>query len=431
MRDIIYLLLYCLIESLNVGMIYTIILGAELTRKKHRYVLAVFLFFLFHTAVFVKLGYRDATGMTVFTTALFPMLLIEKEKKKYLFLYVFVKVFPSVIAISSTFIAAVVLHVPERVILDTALYASVCQCAPVFFLSGVWLYRKRKKTNILPYLDSKQCILFTTAAVCCFFMLAPMQVLAARKELGWEITVAGTAVSAASLILLGVTVLQGIVVSREIRLKARTELLEKYMQMQKEYFLQTVLQDKEMRKFRHDINAHLAMLQSYCERGEFSQLSRYVSRIAKETAKTKTECYTGNPGIDAVLRPTLQEAERKGIEVETESALPAGLPIEEFDLCIILSNLIKNAAEACEKQPVGQCRKIWIFFGAYYNRLYLRVKNTIAGPVGEEGNRLATTKKDKNRHGFGSENVRRAVEKYSGELTYDSTEKEFTVEIII
>ena len=42
-----------------------------------------------------------------------------------------------------------------------------------------------------------------------------------------------------------------------------------------------------------------------------------------------------------------------------------------------------------------------------------------------------STKEDKNKHGFGSKNIRAVVEKYGGELRYHIENDMFTIEIIL
>ncbi len=48
-----------------------------------------------------------------------------------------------------------------------------------------------------------------------------------------------------------------------------------------------------------------------------------------------------------------------------------------------------------------------------------------------EGLNRKTSKKDKNLHGFGTQNMRRALEKYDGMLKSEAEEDAFTVSIMI
>ncbi len=114
-----------------------------------------------------------------------------------------------------------------------------------------------------------------------------------------------------------------------------------------------------------------------------------------------------------------------------EGALPKQYKVEEYDLCILISNLLTNALEACERMPAGKARYIQIKAGSYQDKLYISVENSTNGKVAVEGERLYTTKKDKQNHGLGSENVVRIVKKYDGLLHYDSDENSFLAEICI
>lgn len=432
MENRLILLLHLATEFINMTMVYTTIFGASLMKKKWKIVLTVAIVVCGHLLLLESFGLQDAKGMSFFTIVAVPLFIVSGRKRTLLALYPFAVIMASVVGVSVSFLVACILGVSEATVLENDYLGIVCQCAPMF-LMGVWsAWRKFKKIELSQiHLDIKQYILFYTVAVCELFMLGPIQNMSKHPELGMDATFAGVAVSIACIAFAVLAVWQGIVVHREIRLQEQNRVLGDYMQLQKEYYTDIVAKDEELRRFRHDMAAHTQVLQAYCENVEDVGLKHYVENMAKETGRYERKVYTGNHGVDAILGRTEQEAKEKGIRFTVEGALPSRARVEEYDLCIILSNLLKNAIEACEQVREVENRYVKLQVGSYEEALCLAVENSVAGRVKLEDNRLLTTKADKKNHGIGSENVARAVKKYDGTVAYRCEGKCFTAEVCI
>lgn len=424
------LLLHLATEFINMTMVYTTIFGASLVKKKWKIVLTVAIVVCGHLLLLETLGLRDAKGMSFFSMLAVPLFMLSGRKRTMLGLYPFAVIMASVVSVSVSFLVANMLGVTEAVVLENDYLGIVCQCAPML-LMGTWCIWRRVRKIEVPRmnLDVKQYVLFYTVAVCELFMLGPIQNMSKHPELGMDATFAGVAVSVACIVFAVLVVWQGIVVHREIQLQERNRMLEEYTQLQKEYYTDLVVKDEELRRFRHDMAAHTQVLQAYCEGAESVDLKSYVDSMIKETVRYERKVYTGNHGADAILGRIEQEAKEKEIRFAVEGALPGRTRVEEYDLCIILSNLLKNAIEACEKVGDAKERYIKLQVGSYEETLCLVVENSVADKVKIGDNRLLTTKADKKNHGMGSENVARTVKKYGGAVTYRCEGKCFTAEV--
>ena len=432
MENRLILLLHLATEFINMTMVYTTVFGASLVKKKWKIVLTIAVVVCGHLLLLETLGLRDAKGMSFFTMLAVPLFIVSGRKKALLGIYPFTVIMASVVSVSVSFLVANMLGITEAVVLENDYLGIVCQCAPML-LMGLWsVWCESKKIELSQmHLDIKQYILFYTVAACELFMLGPIQNMSKHPELGMDATVAGVAVSIACIAFAVLTVWQGIVVHREIRLQEQNRALADYMQLQKEYYTDIVAKDEELRRFRHDMAAHAQVLQAYCENTEDVDLKHYVENMVKETGRYERKVYTGNHGVDAILGRIEQEATEKGIRFIVEGIFPKATKVEEYDLCIILSNLLKNAIEACEQVRDTKERYVKLRVGSYEEVLYLAVENSVADKVKIENNRLLTTKADKKNHGIGSENVARAVKKYSGTVAYRCEDKCFTAEVCI
>lgn len=74
-------------------------------------------------------------------------------------------------------------------------------------------------------------------------------------------------------------------------------------------------------------------------------------------------------------------------------------------------------------------RKIEIRVGSYNNQIYLSFRNTVEKNIMVEKQRLVTSKRDKDNHGIGSQNVKEAVQKYDGTIIYKCEDGWFEVKI--
>lgn len=431
-EDIIYLTLYLLTEMLNYLLAYRVIFQAEITKDKKRWVVGLVGMALVHFVLLLLYDKEISEIMSAVTMIILPICMLKKIEKKNFIIYPFIVMGSSNIMISFSFLYAILFRVSEYEILENDILNLLCQCMPIIMMLILEGYRKYKKKSLIQIqLGRQQYILFYVGALCSYFMLMTMQGLSVREASEKFINIYGLASSVACIVLIILILWQGIVVYREIQYKERCEMNEQYLELQAEHFRQLMAQDEKMRKFRHDMNSQMNMLKYYCENNNFDEMKKYLSKIVQESAVYDVAVYTRNRSVDAVIAPLAQMAQDKKINMTWKGILPEQTEVALYDLCTILSNLLKNAIEACEKIPSEKERKIVAKVGSYNNQIYLEIKNTVAEKVTIKDDKLVTSKKDKLNHGIGSRNVEEAVKKYDGTIFYQYENGWFEVDICI
>lgn len=134
--------------------------------------------------------------------------------------------------------------------------------------------------------------------------------------------------------------------------------------------------EEDVRILRHDMENHLLALQSLLDNGKFDQLKKYLLAYSKKLESNAGHVFSGNPVIDSILNYKLCQAEKIGAEVILEVTLPSEIPVDPFDMNVILGNLMDNAIEAMRKNTEKKLRvNLFVNRGA----LFLIIENTYNG----------------------------------------------------
>jgi two-component system, LytTR family, sensor histidine kinase AgrC len=113
--------------------------------------------------------------------------------------------------------------------------------------------------------------------------------------------------------------------------------------------------NRKLRSQRHDFLNHLQVVYSLMEMKEFDDASGYIEKVYGDIQSVSRVMRTGNPVINALLNAKLTACEQAGIHVVTDfSGTWKDLPIPEWEMCRILSNLIDNAEDALAGQADKQ-----------------------------------------------------------------------------
>lgn len=206
---------------------------------------------------------------------------------------------------------------------------------------------------------------------------------------------------------------------------ATAKLLREQVENQIRHYDRLEILDNEMRRFRHDYTNHLQSILSLIRMGEYSDAEDYIEQLQKQKPKVSSIFYTGNKLADAILSDrafSLPENTR----IEYEGVIPPG--IENTDLCVLLSNALDNAAEACAKCSGNSVISVSAADKSGY--LVLTVTNPTSDTAGFT-ELPATTKQDKLHHGIGLVNIQQTVRKYDGQMKINCAGGVFELTILL
>lgn len=212
--------------------------------------------------------------------------------------------------------------------------------------------------------------------------------------------------------------------------KIQSEMAEMYNEQQKDYFLNLLERETETKKFRHDIINHFMVIQSFCQK-EDTQIKNYISNLLDENEGIFYNQFdVGNDVINVIINYYFVPIQKK-CDIAIKGCAGELEAIPGADLCVIVSNLVKNAAEAASCVQKGK-GKIHFFISEGNQYLSIRVENSYEGDIafGKEG-MPKTSKAEKDIHGFGIWNVKEAVEKYQGRLKIEAEDNWYIAEVFM
>lgn len=188
-----------------------------------------------------------------------------------------------------------------------------------------------------------------------------------------------------------------------------------FLSMQQERYenLQTAIEDA--RQARHDMRHHFNQLSALAEAGALDEIKNYLAGAAGKIPNLDM-CFCANRAADSVLGYYCALAKREGIPFHTQIDLPEKVPVDEIDMCLVLSNLLENALEASLRTAVAR-RQIQVTAYLHAGRhLLIQVENAFDGDVREEMGIFQSSKRVGD--GVGIQSVRRTAEKANGACTF-------------
>lgn len=210
-------------------------------------------------------------------------------------------------------------------------------------------------------------------------------------------------------------------------LQNTSSLLEKQVETQIEYYEKIGNLNNDLRSFRHDYKNHLICIGSLIDKKEYDEAREYIEKISGMNINTSKEFFSGNTIANAILNDKSEKADKSDIKIDFDGYIHKG--ISPTDICIILSNAIDNAIEACEKISGDEDRKISVNCSYSKGVQIISIKNPVPENVEIEDDSVKTSKEDKSIHGIGLYNIRNTVKKYGGEFNISCENKEFTLSV--
>lgn len=201
--------------------------------------------------------------------------------------------------------------------------------------------------------------------------------------------------------------------------------MEQQMKFQREKYVQLGSYYKNMRSILHDMKNHYFTITSYIEKEDFGKLQEYMEDAIQKMEACYAGVNTGNLVLDAFLNHFKMLSENEHIAFSEDiSIVPDKVPLTDYDLCVVIGNLLDNAYNAVS-QLTDKEKTVNIHISVNDSDSFvIFIKNTY------DGNSHDSHKADDFEHGYGLSNIEKIVDTYHGVMQY-KTDDFFAVTIVI
>lgn len=203
---------------------------------------------------------------------------------------------------------------------------------------------------------------------------------------------------------------------RFLRNRQTITALEERSRLTLESYERLLAAENSTNVLRHELRHHLMALSAILDSGDLDRMRKYISSISKEFEQLPTGRYSNNILVNVVTGTYLDRAQAEGIRIEHRLNVPQELEVSDRDLCVLLSNMLQNALEACERMPASAERYIRFYMHLHGTFLFVQCINS-------RGDDRPSAEKMQNprEHGYGLAAMRRVVKKYTGDLEVEPT----------
>lgn len=283
----------------------------------------------------------------------------------------------------------------------------VLLCKTVLFLLILFLsYFWKKKNDVLQMKNSEWILMLGFPVLTVGTMLLMLFSYQAGNSIMGYLTVSfGMVIMNAIMFIL----LQ--YVSAREKKMYQLQLLQERNKEKMQAYYETSASNEFQKRILHDYSNQLNCIQGLLREKQYDQAQKYTEKLSDSIYEGMDVVNVKNPVINVILNQKYHLAKEKGIAMLFQLNDLSNIWLEEQDLVVLLSNLLDNAIEACDKSKEKIIRLKIVL---EKREMVISVKNTVDAPVKIEDNFIHTSKKDKRNHGIGLKNIQIVLDKYDG-----------------
>jgi len=180
--------------------------------------------------------------------------------------------------------------------------------------------------------------------------------------------------------------------------------------------------------YRHDMRHHLNLISAFLADNNITATQKYIAEVQTTIGNTVVDEYCNNYAVNLILYSYLTKAKNDQITVETQINLSENNKISDMDLCIIFSNAIENAINACLRITNTKERVLNIICKNKNDKLFIQITNSYQGTLVFVDEMPVSTEEN---HGLGTKSIAAVVQKYNGVCSFSADDKMFQSVVIL
>ena len=205
---------------------------------------------------------------------------------------------------------------------------------------------------------------------------------------------------------------------QNFRLSTELSLLAQEEHSLNQYVEEAKARYDRTKSLRHDIRNHIAVVKDLLRGGKLEEAVSYMEDLDDMAEKMSFPVSTNNPVADILVGNKLGTAKSMGIDMDCSLLLPYPCGLRDIDICIVLSNALDNAIQACKGLDAGTGKQIHVTGRIQSDFLMMEIRNSFRG-------------KGAFKKGTGLSNIEKVAEKYNGAMSIEIRENEFILHVLL
>lgn len=212
--------------------------------------------------------------------------------------------------------------------------------------------------------------------------------------------------------------------------KKEKELIQQQIKIQAQHYKELESSYHMLRQVRHDLKNYQEALHHLISSESQAEVTGLVKSINHKLDVIGIHIYTGNTLLDAIITSKIREADNKNIHISCDIKIPQGLALTSDETIMIVSNLLDNAMEACQRLSD---KKKEIKLKINYNRpvLFIHLENSCDNNSVLNYHSGRSSKGNQLNHGIGIRCIKQAVNNLDGTMEIQTKDNRFDVMIMV
>ena len=217
---------------------------------------------------------------------------------------------------------------------------------------------------------------------------------------------------------------------------ARRDAEIRSLSLREKYALENIAMlrqsQEETRSLRHEMQHHFVALRELVQTRQEERACEYINQFLKDISSIPQDSYSDHLLVNAIAGYYLNAAKSEGIQIYTDIRILDAPPLREEELCVMLTNVLENALEACRRMDKEQERYVSLTLSANQEHLVIICENSTKDESWlESDGEIISSKDDLLNHGYGIAAIRQIVERHSGWMNLSCQDGRFKADIAI
>jgi hypothetical protein len=179
--------------------------------------------------------------------------------------------------------------------------------------------------------------------------------------------------------------------------------------------------------YRHDMRHNLSAIDAFLSIGQVQQARDYIKETQDGIDSLAVRHFCEHDLANLLCASFFDKANRTGVRLSVDAALPKNLVLSDMELCTVLSNGFENALHAVSKLE-DSLKWIELYIGIKQNNLLIEIKNPFVGEIVMQDG-LPITKRAN--HGYGCRSIQTIAKQNRGGCVFETEDGVFVLRVYI